>query len=190
MKSDDCLADHAEAYKAHTASVQAFLNITVGEHSIVTTVYVNGETPVNFNGVKITAGPLSTAWTPFDRKIVQYAGEIYNYDFPEYGAGQPGAFGDIQSRTVSSSDLYANTNLVLQRPKAGAIHVPYTQAPSGFEQWKKDKAPSLKFTAPFGCEIYTNPIRAENCAVGSIPLAFDIPDALFTRVSETQSLTL
>lgn len=58
MKSDDCLADHAEAYKAHTASVQAFLNITVGEHSIVTTVYVNGETPVNFNGVKITAGPL------------------------------------------------------------------------------------------------------------------------------------
>nr|3J0C_A Chain A, E1 envelope glycoprotein [Venezuelan equine encephalitis virus (strain TC-83)]3J0C_D Chain D, E1 envelope glycoprotein [Venezuelan equine encephalitis virus (strain TC-83)]3J0C_G Chain G, E1 envelope glycoprotein [Venezuelan equine encephalitis virus (strain TC-83)]3J0C_J Chain J, E1 envelope glycoprotein [Venezuelan equine encephalitis virus (strain TC-83)]7FFE_B Chain B, Spike glycoprotein E1 [Venezuelan equine encephalitis virus (strain TC-83)]7FFE_C Chain C, Spike glycoprotein len=189
MKSDDCLADHAEAYKAHTASVQAFLNITVGEHSIVTTVYVNGETPVNFNGVKITAGPLSTAWTPFDRKIVQYAGEIYNYDFPEYGAGQPGAFGDIQSRTVSSSDLYANTNLVLQRPKAGAIHVPYTQAPSGFEQWKKDKAPSLKFTAPFGCEIYTNPIRAENCAVGSIPLAFDIPDALFTRVSETPTLS-
>nr|AGE98217.1 structural polyprotein [Venezuelan equine encephalitis virus] len=188
-KSEDCVTDHAQAYKAHTASVQAFLNITVGGHSTTAVVYVNGETPVNFNGVKLIAGPLSTAWSPFDKKIVQYAGEIYNYDFPEYGAGHAGAFGDIQARTVSSSDVYANTNLVLQRPKAGAIHVPYTQAPSGYEQWKKDKPPSLKFTAPFGCEIYTNPIRAENCAVGSIPLAFDIPDALFTRVSETPTLS-
>ncbi|AAD14555.1 structural polyprotein [Mucambo virus] len=189
MKSDDCSADHALAYKAHTASVQAFLNITVGEQSTTAVVYVNGETPVNFNGIKLVAGPLSTAWTPFDRKVVQYAGEIYNYDFPEYGAGHAGAFGDLQARTITSNDLYANTNLVLQRPNTGTIHVPYTQAPSGFEQWKKDKPPSLKYTAPFGCEIHVNPVRAENCAVGFIPLAFDIPDALFTRVSETPTLS-
>ncbi|AAD14557.1 structural polyprotein [Tonate virus] len=188
-KSDDCSADHALAYKAHTASVQAFLNITVGEQSTTAVVYVNGETPISFNGIRLVAGPLSTAWTPFDRKVVQYAGEIYNYDFPEYGAGHAGAFGDLQARTTTSNDLYANTNLVLQRPTAGTIHVPYTQAPSGFEQWKKDKPPSLKYTAPFGCEIYVNPVRAENCAVGSIPLAFDIPDALFTRVSETPTLS-
>ncbi len=189
MKSDDCAADHAQAYKAHTAAAQAFLNITVADQSTTTIVYVNGETPVNFNGIRLTAGPLSTAWTPFDRKIVQYAEEVYNYDFPEYGAGTAGAFGDIQARTTTSTDLYANTNLVLQRPKSGTVHVPYTQAPSGFEQWKKDKPPSLKYTAPFGCEIKVNPIRAENCAVGSIPLSFDIPDALFTRVSETPTLS-
>nr|AVP73333.1 structural polyprotein [Venezuelan equine encephalitis virus]AVP73339.1 structural polyprotein [Venezuelan equine encephalitis virus]AVP73341.1 structural polyprotein [Venezuelan equine encephalitis virus] len=188
-KSDDCSTDHALAYKAHTASVQAFLNITVGEQSTTAVVYVNGETPISFNGVKLVAGPLSTAWTPFDRKVVQYAGEIYNYDFPEYGAGHAGAFGDLQARTTTSNDLYANTNLILQRPNTGTIHVPYTQAPSGFEQWKKDRPPSLKYTAPFGCEVHINPVRAENCAVGSIPLAFDIPDALFTRVSETPTLS-
>ncbi len=188
-KSDDCTHNHATAYKAHTASVQAQLNITVGDLFTTAIIYVNGETPVNFNGVKMVAGPLSTAWTPFDRKIVQYAGEVYNYDFPEYGAGHAGAFGDIQARTTSSPDVYANTNLVLQRPKAGFIHVPYTQAPSGFAQWVKDKPPSLKYTAPFGCEIQVNPVRAENCAVGSIPLSFDIPDALFTRVSDTPTLS-
>ncbi len=189
MKSDDCTQNYASAYKAHTASVQAQLNVTVGDHFTTATIYVNGETPINFNGVKLVAGPLSTAWSPFDRKIVQYAGEVYNYDFPEYGAGHPGAFGDIQARTTSSADLYANTNLVLQRPKSGSIHVPYTQAPSGFSQWVKDKPPSLKYTAPFGCEVHVNPVRAENCAVGSIPLSFDIPDALFTRVSETPTLS-
>ncbi|AAD14561.1 structural polyprotein [Pixuna virus] len=189
MRSDDCASDHAAAYKAHTASVQAFLNVTVGGRFTTVAVYVNGETPIDFNGVKMTAGPLSTAWTPFDRKIVQYAGEVYNYDFPEYGAGRAGAFGDIQARSISSTDLFANTNLVLQRPKSGTIHVPYTQAPSGFEQWKRDRPPSLRFTAPFGCDVLVNPVRAENCAVGSIPLTFDIPDALFTRVSDTPTLS-
>nr|AMN91523.1 structural polyprotein [Eastern equine encephalitis virus] len=189
-RSEECSIDHAKAYKVHTGTVQAMVNITYGSVSWRSAdVYVNGETPAKIGDAKLIIGPLSSAWSPFDNKVVVYGHEVYNYDFPEYGTGKAGSFGDLQSRTSTSNDLYANTNLKLQRPQAGIVHTPFTQAPSGFERWKRDKGAPLNDVAPFGCSIALEPLRAENCAVGSIPISIDIPDAAFTRISETPTVS-
>ncbi|GJD98090.1 hypothetical protein OCOJLMKI_5329 [Methylobacterium iners] len=188
-RSDVCKHDHAAAYKAHTAAMKATIRISYGNLNQTTTAFVNGEHTVTVGGSRFTFGPISTAWTPFDNKIVVYKNDVYNLDFPPYGSGQPGRFGDIQSRTVESKDLYANTALKLSRPSSGTVHVPYTQTPSGFKYWIKERGTSLNDKAPFGCVIKTNPVRAENCAVGNIPVSMDIPDSAFTRVIDAPAVT-
>nr|WES10790.1 structural protein precursor [Getah virus] len=188
-RSDVCKHDHAAAYKAHTAAMKATIRISYGNLNQTTTAFVNGEHTVTVGGSRFTFGPISTAWTPFDNKIVVYKNDVYNQDFPPYGSGQPGRFGDIQSRTVESKDLYANTALKLSRPSSGTVHVPYTQTPSGFKYWIKERGTSLNDKAPFGCVIKTNPVRAENCAVGNIPVSMDIPDSAFTRVIDAPAVT-
>nr|AAO33339.1 structural polyprotein precursor [Getah virus] len=188
-RSDVCKHDHAAAYKAHTAAMKATIRISYGNLNQTTTAFVNGEHTVNVGGSRFTFGPISTAWTPFDNKIAVYKNDVYNQDFPPYGSGQPGRFGDIQSRTVESKDLYANTALKLSRPSSGTVHVPYTQTPSGFKYWIKERGTSLNDKAPFGCIIKTNPVRAENCAVGNIPVSMDIPDSAFTRVIDAPAVT-
>nr|QFR08084.1 structural polyprotein [Ross River virus]QFR08086.1 structural polyprotein [Ross River virus]QFR08228.1 structural polyprotein [Ross River virus] len=188
-RSDICKHDHALAYKAHTASLKATIRISYGTINQTTEAFVNGEHAVNVGGSKFIFGPISTAWSPFDNKIVVYKDDVYNQDFPPYGSGQPGRFGDIQSRTVESKDLYANTALKLSRPSPGVVHVPYTQTPSGFKYWLKEKGSSLNTKAPFGCKIKTNPVRAMDCAVGSIPVSMDIPDSAFTRVVDAPAVT-
>nr|QNS37105.1 structural polyprotein [Getah virus]QNS37107.1 structural polyprotein [Getah virus] len=188
-RSDVCKHDHAAAYKAHTAAMKATIRISYGNLNQTTTAFVNGEHTVTVGGSRFTFGPISTAWTPFDNKIVVYKNDVYNQDFPPYGSGQPGRFGDIQSRTVESKDLYANTALKLSRPSSGTVHVPYTQTPSGFKYWIKERGTSLNDKAPFGCVIKTNPVRAENCAVGNIPVSMDIPDTAFTRVIDAPAVT-
>ncbi|AEJ36235.1 structural polyprotein [Trocara virus] len=188
-RSPDCKTLNAKAYRAHTANFKAKLNITFGDKYEVVEAFANGVTKVNAGQLTAVLGPMASPWSPFDNKIVLYKDKVYNYDFPEYGAGLPGAFGDIQMMSPTSADLYARTNLKLLRPNSGQIHVPYTQAPSGFVHWTNNSGKSLQDTAPFGCNIKTNPIRAENCAVGSIPVSLDIPDAEFTRVSEAPHIT-
>uniref|UniRef100_A0A1D8BEL4 Structural polyprotein n=1 Tax=Onyong-nyong virus TaxID=2169701 RepID=A0A1D8BEL4_9VIRU len=188
-KSESCKTEFASAYRAHTASVSAKLRVFYQGNNITVSAYANGDHAVTVKDAKFVIGPLSSAWSPFDNKIVVYKGEVYNMDYPPFGAGRPGQFGDIQSRTPDSKDVYANTQLILQRPAAGAIHVPYSQAPSGFKYWLKEKGASLQHTAPFGCQIATNPVRAVNCAVGNIPVSIDIPDAAFTRVTDAPSIT-
>ncbi|AAC97205.1 structural polyprotein [Onyong-nyong virus] len=188
-KSESCKTEFASAYRAHTASVSAKLRVFYQGNNITVSAYANGDHAVTVKDAKFVIGPLSSAWSPFDNKIVVYKGEVYNMDYPPFGAGRPGQFGDIQSRTPDSKDVYANTQLILQRPAAGAIHVPYSQAPSGFKYWLKEKGASLQHTAPFGCQIATNPVRAVNCAVGNIPVSIDIPDAAFTRVTDAPSVT-
>nr|WES10792.1 structural protein precursor [Getah virus] len=188
-RSDVCKHDHAAAYKAHTAAMKATIRISYGNLNQTTTAFVNGEHTVTVGGSRFTFGPISTAWTPFDNKIVVYKNDVYNQDFPPYGSGQPGRFGDIQSRTVESKDLYANTALKLSRPSSGTVHVPYTQTPSGFKYWIKERGTSLNDKAPFGCVIKTNPVRAKNCAVGNIPVSMDIPDTAFTRVIDAPAVT-
>nr|ALI88650.1 structural polyprotein [Mayaro virus] len=183
-RADVCKHDYAAAYRAHTASLRAKIKVTYGTVNQTVEAYVNGDHAVTIAGTKFIFGPVSTAWTPFDTKIVVYKGEVYNQDFPPYGAGQPGRFGDIQSRTLDSKDLYANTGLKLARPAAGNIHVPYTQTPSGFKTWQKDRDSPLNARAPFGCTIQTNPVRAMNCAVGNIPVSMDIADSAFTRLTD------
>nr|UUB88401.1 structural polyprotein [Onyong-nyong virus] len=188
-KSESCKTEFASAYRAHTASVSAKLRVFYQGNNITVSAYANGDHAVTVKDAKFVIGPLSSVWSPFDNKIVVYKGEVYNMDYPPFGAGRPGQFGDIQSRTPDSKDVYANTQLILQRPAAGAIHVPYSQAPSGFKYWLKEKGASLQHTAPFGCQIATNPVRAVNCAVGNIPVSIDIPDAAFTRVTDAPSVT-
>ncbi|AEJ36237.1 structural polyprotein [Una virus] len=181
-RADVCKHDHAAAYKAHTTSLKAKILISYGTVNQTVEAFVSGEQAVNVAGTRFIFGPLSSAWTPFDTKIVVYKDEVYNLDFPPYGSGQPGRFGDIQSRTTTSADVYANTGLKLLRPASGNVHVPYTQTPSGFKYWLKERGRALNAVAPFGCIIKTNPVRAMNCAVGNIPVSMDIPDSAFTRV--------
>nr|BCL50804.1 structural polyprotein [Chikungunya virus]BCL50806.1 structural polyprotein [Chikungunya virus] len=188
-KSESCKTEFASAYRAHTASASAKLRVLYQGNNITVTAYANGDHAVTVKDAKFIVGPMSSAWTPFDNKIVVYKGDVYNMDYPPFGAGRPGQFGDIQSRTPESEDVYANTQLVLQRPAAGTVHVPYSQAPSGFKYWLKERGASLQHTAPFGCQIATNPIRAVNCAVGNMPISIDIPEAAFTRVVDAPSLT-
>nr|QEP54776.1 structural polyprotein [Chikungunya virus]QEP54782.1 structural polyprotein [Chikungunya virus] len=188
-KSESCKTEFASAYRAHTASASAKLRVLYQGNNITVTAYANGDHAVTVKDAKFIVGPMSSAWTPFDNKIVVYKGDVYNMDYPPFGAGRPGQFGDIQSRTPESEDVYANTQLVLQRPAAGTVHVPYSQAPSGFKYWLKERGASLQHTAPFGCQIATNPVRAVNCAVGNMPISIDIPEAAFTRVVDAPSLT-
>nr|UNA00698.1 structural polyprotein [Chikungunya virus] len=188
-KSESCKTEFASAYRAHTASASAKLRVLYQGNNITVTAYANGDHAVTVKDAKFIVGPMSSAWTPFDNKIVVYKGDVYNMDYPPFGAGRPGQFGDIQSRTPESTDVYANTQLVLQRPAAGTVHVPYSQAPSGFKYWLKERGASLQHTAPFGCQIATNPVRAMNCAVGNMPISIDIPDAAFIRVVDAPSLT-
>nr|ACZ98837.1 structural polyprotein [Chikungunya virus]AHB79112.1 structural polyprotein [Chikungunya virus] len=188
-KSESCKTEFASAYRAHTASASAKLRVLYQGNNITVTAYANGDHAVTVKDAKFIVGPMSSAWTPFDNKIVVYKGDVYNMDYPPFGAGRPGQFGDIQSRTPESKDVYANTQLVLQRPAAGTVHVPYSQAPSGFKYWLKERGASLQHTAPFGCQIATNPVRAMNCAVGNMPISIDIPEAAFTRVVDAPSLT-
>nr|QJW82716.1 structural polyprotein [Chikungunya virus] len=188
-KSESCKTEFASAYRAHTASASAKLRVLYQGNNITVTAYANGDHAVTVKDAKFIVGPMSSAWTPFDNKIVVYKGDVYNMDYPPFGAGRPGQFGDIQSRTPESEDVYANTQLVLQRPAAGTVHVPYSQAPSGFKYWLKERGASLQHTAPFGCRIATNPVRAVNCAVGNMPISIDIPEAAFTRVVDAPSLT-
>nr|ARO76992.1 structural polyprotein [Chikungunya virus] len=188
-KSESCKTEFASAYRAHTASASAKLRVLYLGNNITVAAYANGDHAVTVKDAKFIVGPMSSAWTPFDNKIVVYKGDVYNMDYPPFGAGRPGQFGDIQSRTPESEDVYANTQLVLQRPSAGTVHVPYSQAPSGFKYWLKERGASLQHTAPFGCQIATNPVRAMNCAVGNMPISIDIPDAAFTRVVDAPSLT-
>nr|BBC18128.1 structural polyprotein [Chikungunya virus] len=188
-KSESCKTEFASAYRAHTASASAKLRVLYQGNNITVAAYANGDHAVTVKDAKFIVGPMSSAWTPFDNKIVVYKGDVYNMDYPPFGAGRPGQFGDIQSRTPESEDVYANTQLVLQRPSAGTVHVPYSQAPSGFKYWLKERGASLQHTAPFGCQIATNPVRAMNCAVGNMPISIDIPDAAFTRVVDAPSLT-
>nr|ACY09941.1 structural polyprotein [Chikungunya virus]ACY09946.1 structural polyprotein [Chikungunya virus]ACY09948.1 structural polyprotein [Chikungunya virus]AQX78115.1 structural polyprotein [Chikungunya virus] len=188
-KSESCKTEFASAYRAHTASASAKLRVLYQGNNITVTAYANGDHAVTVKDAKFIVGPMSSAWTPFDNKIVVYKGDVYNMDYPPFGAGRPGQFGDIQSRTPESNDVYANTQLVLQRPAVGTVHVPYSQAPSGFKYWLKERGASLQHTAPFGCQIATNPVRAMNCAVGNMPISIDIPEAAFTRVVDAPSLT-
>nr|BCL50812.1 structural polyprotein [Chikungunya virus] len=188
-KSESCKTEFASAYRAHTASASAKLRVLYQGNNITVTAYANGDHAVTVKDAKFIVGPMSSAWTPFDNKIVVYKGDVYNMDYPPFGAGRPGQFGDIQSRTPESEDVHANTQLVLQRPAAGTVHVPYSQAPSGFKYWLKERGASLQHTAPFGCQIATNPVRAVNCAVGNMPISIDIPEAAFTRVVDAPSLT-
>lgn len=188
-KSESCKTEFASAYRAHTASASAKLRVLYQGNNITVAAYANGDHAVTVKDAKFIVGPMSSAWTPFDNKIVVYKGDVYNMDYPPFGAGRPGQFGDIQSRTPESEDVYANTQLVLQRPSAGTVHVPYSQAPSGFKYWLKERGASLQHTAPFGCQIATNPVRAMNCAVGNMPISIDIPDAAFIRVVDAPSLT-
>nr|UDE22453.1 structural protein [Chikungunya virus] len=188
-KSESCKTEFASAYRAHTASASAKLRVLYQGNNITVTAYANGDHAVTVKDAKFIVGPMSSAWTPFDNKIVVYKGDVYNMDYPPFGAGRPGQFGDIQSRTPESEDVYANTQLVLQRPAAGTVHVPYSQAPSGFKYWLRERGASLQHTAPFGCQIATNPVRAVNCAVGNMPISIDIPEAAFTRVVDAPSLT-
>nr|QRN45254.1 structural protein [Chikungunya virus] len=188
-KSESCKTEFASAYRAHTASASAKLRVLYQGNNITVTAYANGDHAVTVKDAKFIVGPMSSAWTPFDNKIVVYKGDVYNMEYPPFGAGRPGQFGDIQSRTPESEDVYANTQLVLQRPAAGTVHVPYSQAPSGFKYWLKERGASLQHTAPFGCQIATNPVRAVNCAVGNMPISIDIPEAAFTRVVDAPSLT-
>nr|ANH22467.1 structural polyprotein [Chikungunya virus] len=188
-KSESCKTEFASAYRAHTASASAKLRVLYQGNNITVTAYANGDHAVTVKDAKFIVGPMSSAWTPFDNKIVVYKGDVYNMDYPPFGAGRPGQFGDIQSRTPESKDVYANTQLVLQRPAVGTVHVPYSQAPSGFKYWLKERGASLQHTAPFGCQIATNPVRAVNCAVGNMPISIDIPEAAFTRVVDAPSLT-
>nr|ACY09949.1 structural polyprotein [Chikungunya virus] len=188
-KSESCKTEFASAYRAHTASASAKLRVLYQGNNITVTAYANGDHAVTVKDAKFIVGPMSSAWTPFDNKIVVYKGDVYNMDYPPFGAGRPGQFGDIQSRTPESKDVYANTQLILQRPAVGTVHVPYSQAPSGFKYWLKERGASLQHTAPFGCQIATNPVRAVNCAVGNMPISIDIPEAAFTRVVDAPSLT-
>nr|ADC53730.1 structural polyprotein [Chikungunya virus] len=188
-RSESCKTEFASAYRAHTASASAKLRVLYQGNNITVTAYANGDHAVTVKDAKFIVGPMSSAWTPFDNKIVVYKGDVYNMDYPPFGAGRPGQFGDIQSRTPESNDVYANTQLVLQRPAVGTVHVPYSQAPSGFKYWLKERGASLQHTAPFGCQIATNPVRAMNCAVGNMPISIDIPEAAFTRVVDAPSLT-
>nr|AAO33331.1 structural polyprotein precursor [Bebaru virus] len=189
VRSEMCKLDHAVAYRAHTASLKAKVRVSIGSVNQTVETFVNGESKAKVSGISMILGPVSTAWTPFDNKIVVYKDEVFNQDFPPYGSGQPGRFGDIQSRTTTSKDLYANTALKLARPSAGTIHVPYTQTPSGFRYWLKEKGSALNSKAPFGCIIKTGPVRAMNCAVGNMPVSLDLPDAVFTRITDSPAIT-
>nr|URH10274.1 structural polyprotein [Barmah Forest virus] len=189
-RGESCEADHAIAYQVHTASLKAQVMISIGELNQTVDVFVNGDSPARIQQSKFILGPISSAWTPFDHKVIVYRDEVYNEDYAPYGSGQAGRFGDIQSRTVNSTDVYANTNLKLKRPASGNVHVPYTQTPSGFSYWKKEKGVPLNRNAPFGCVIKVNPVRAENCVYGNIPISMDIADAHFTRIDESPSVSL
>nr|UEE94697.1 structural polyprotein [Sindbis virus]UEE94699.1 structural polyprotein [Sindbis virus]UEE94701.1 structural polyprotein [Sindbis virus] len=182
--SADCAADHAQAVKVHTAALKVGLRVVYGNTTSMLDVYVNGVTPGSSKDLKVIAGPISAAYTPFDHKVIIHKGKVYNYDFPEYGAMKPGAFGDIQATSLTSSDLIANTDIRLLKPSAKNVHVPYTQAASGFEMWKNNSGRPLQETAPFGCQIAVNPLRAIDCAYGNIPISLDIPNAAFVRVSD------
>lgn len=182
--SADCAADHAQAVKVHTAALKVGLRVVYGNTTSMLDVYVNGVTPGTSKDLKVIAGPISAAYTPFDHKVIIHKGKVYNYDFPEYGAMKPGAFGDIQATSLTSSDLMANTDIRLLKPSAKNVHVPYTQAASGFEMWKNNSGRPLQETAPFGCQIAVNPLRAIDCAYGNIPISLDIPNAAFVRVSD------
>nr|6IMM_N Chain N, Spike glycoprotein E1 [Sindbis virus]6IMM_T Chain T, Spike glycoprotein E1 [Sindbis virus]6IMM_Z Chain Z, Spike glycoprotein E1 [Sindbis virus]6IMM_a Chain a, Spike glycoprotein E1 [Sindbis virus] len=187
--SADCAADHAQAVKVHTAALKAGLRIVYGNTTSMLDVYVNGVTPGTSKDLKVIAGPISAAYTPFDHKVIIHKGKVYNYDFPEYGAMKPGAFGDIQATSLTSNDLIANTDIRLLKPSAKNVHVPYTQAASGFEMWKNNSGRPLQETAPFGCQIAVNPLRAVDCAYGNIPISLDIPNAAFVRVSDAPLVT-
>nr|3MUW_A Chain A, Structural polyprotein [Sindbis virus]3MUW_D Chain D, Structural polyprotein [Sindbis virus]3MUW_E Chain E, Structural polyprotein [Sindbis virus]3MUW_F Chain F, Structural polyprotein [Sindbis virus] len=182
--SADCASDHAQAIKVHTAAMKVGLRIVYGNTTSFLDVYVNGVTPGTSKDLKVIAGPISASFTPFDHKVVIHRGLVYNYDFPEYGAMKPGAFGDIQATSLTSKDLIASTDIRLLKPSAKNVHVPYTQASSGFEMWKNNSGRPLQETAPFGCKIAVNPLRAVDCSYGNIPISIDIPNAAFIRTSD------
>nr|ANJ02312.1 structural polyprotein [Highlands J virus] len=184
----DCTADHAVALKVHTAALKVGLQIVYGNTSTRLDTFVNGVTPGSSRDLKVIAGPISAAFTPFDHKVVIRKGKVYNYDFPEYGAMKPGVFGDIQASSLDSTDIVARTDIRLLKPSVKSIHVPYTQAASGYEMWKNNSGRPLQDTAPFGCKIEVDPLRAVDCAYGHIPLSIDIPDAAFVRTSEAPTV--
>nr|UEE94717.1 structural polyprotein [Sindbis virus] len=182
--SADCALDHAQAVKVHTAAMKVGLRIVYGNTTSLLDAYVNGVTPGTSKDLKVIAGPISSAFSPFDSKVVIHRGLVYNYDFPEYGAMKPGAFGDIQASSLTGNDLIASTDIRLLKPAAKNVHVPYTQAASGFEIWKNNSGRPLQETAPFGCKIAVNPLRAVDCSYGNIPISIDIPNAAFIRTSD------
>ncbi|APQ48385.1 structural polyprotein [Tai Forest alphavirus] len=184
-----CSVDHAVAVSVQNPVVKATLMVKVGNSSTTIGVYANGVSPGYTNGAKLIVGPLSTAWSPFADKLVIYQGRVYNYAFPEYGAGLPGSLGDLQLPSLTSKDFFANTGLVLNRPDTSSLHVPYTQVPSGFLSWRDQRPPDLQQTAPYGCTIHSNPLQAVNCSFGSIPVSIDIPEAAFTRSYDAPSIT-
>lgn len=176
--------ERAEAYSVHSSTVSAELEIKFGEHSLNFHAYVDGLTVTQSNGVKLIAGPISTDYTPFDSKVVRLGAEIYNYDWPPYGAGYPGTFGDIQSRATNykkPGDLYANLGIELLQPSNDHVHVAFTHSSSGLVRWLRDAPKPLSVVAPHGCEIKAKPIVALNCGVGLVPLSINIPDGKFTR---------
>lgn len=184
-----CPEDYASAYSILNPTTQVTLRLTVGTSTSETTVYANGVSPGFAGPAKVLAGPLSTSWSPFDSKVVIYNRQVFNYDFPEYGAGTPGTFGDIQLPALDSKDFYANTGIVLNRPDASSLHVPYTQTPSGFEYWRANRGMDLNKTAPYGCLITPSPLRAVNCSYGFIPVSVDIPDSAFTRIEDVPAVS-
>nr|NP_818942.1 E1 protein [Western equine encephalitis virus] len=184
----DCTIDHAVALKVHTAALKVGLRIVYGNTTAHLDTFVNGVTPGSSRDLKVIAGPISAAFSPFDHKVVIRKGLVYNYDFPEYGAMKPGAFGDIQASSLDATDIVARTDIRLLKPSVKNIHVPYTQAVSGYEMWKNNSGRPLQETAPFGCKIEVEPLRASNCAYGHIPISIDIPDAAFVRSSESPTI--
>ncbi|BBC45635.1 structural polyprotein [Mwinilunga alphavirus] len=184
-----CKADHAVALSTQNPVVRATLLVRVGNTSATVDVYVNGVSPGYTNGAKIIAGPLAAPWSPFADRLIVYKDRVYNYAFPEYGAGTPGSLGDLQLPNLLSKEFFANTGLVLNRPDTSSLHVPYTQVPSGFVAWRDQHLPDLQQTAPYGCSILSNPLQAVNCSVGNIPVSIDIPEAAFTRSYDAPSVS-
>nr|QBG67157.1 structural protein [Eilat virus] len=188
-KDPSCPTDYAEAVATQNPVVRATLQITIGNATTSTDAYVNGVSPSYTNGAKVIAGPLSSVWSPFADKVIIYQKRVYNHAFPEYGAGTPGTFGDLQLPSLHAKDFFANTGLVLNRPDTSSLHVPYTQVPSGFVTWRDQHLPDLQQTAPYGCTISSSPLQASNCSYGSIPVSIDIPDASFTRSFDAPSVS-
>nr|AVM87428.1 structural polyprotein [Wenling fish alphavirus] len=186
---ETCTIDRAEAFTAHGGSYTADLNVKIGTaDSLNITAYVDGVTPARAGDSVLLVGPLSTVYSPFDTKIVRYAGELYNYAWPPYAAPQAGTFGDLQSRSQdyrTPGDLVANKGIVLHKPQNTYVHVSYESTEPGLARWLRDKPVPLTVQAQFGCLISADPIAAKDCGVGIVPLSIDIPDAVFTRVVVT-----
>nr|QZA74861.1 structural polyprotein [Salmon pancreas disease virus]QZA74865.1 structural polyprotein [Salmon pancreas disease virus]QZA74866.1 structural polyprotein [Salmon pancreas disease virus]QZA74869.1 structural polyprotein [Salmon pancreas disease virus] len=184
--SEFCAQDseRAEAFSVHSSSVTAEILVTLGEVVTAVHVYVDGVTSARGTDLKIVAGPITTDYSPFDRKVVRIGEEVYNYDWPPYGAGRPGTFGDIQARStnyVKPNDLYGDIGIEVLQPTNDHVHVAYTYTTSGLLRWLQDAPKPLSVTAPHGCKISANPLLALDCGVGAVPMSINIPDAKFTR---------